>query len=113
MARLRASRYDQAERLYSPPLGTYDPDWVTRMALQRRPGMGWDRAHRLAVSSWRHLWASPQLSAVDLEAYVGLDEPGAGDADVACVVGCAFDFCAAFQVEPPRPPWEPPGDARR
>jgi len=102
VSRPHGSPYDQEERLYGPPPGTYDPEWVTRMALDRRPRMAWDRTYRLATSVWRHLWASPQLSADELGAYVALDEPAAADEEVACVVDCAFDFCAAFEVEPPR-----------
>lgn len=102
MARPHGSPYDEEERLYAPPHGTFDPEWVTRMALQRRPSLDWDLTHRLAAHAWRHLWASPQLSPDDLVAYCGADEPTATDDEVTTVVDCAFDFCFAFEVEPPR-----------
>ena len=93
--------YDEEERLYAPPLGTFDPEWVVRLARARRPLLDWDLAYRLAGHAWRHLNASPQLSPVDLAAYCGLDEASASEEDLEAVVIAALDFCDAFQVEPP------------
>lgn len=101
MARPHGSPYDEEERLYSPPSGTYDPEWVVRMAIERSPGLDWSLAYRLATAVWRHLWASPQLSPDDLAGYCGLDEVEATSAEVVTVVDCAIDFCEAFDVEPP------------
>lgn len=92
--------YDEEERLYAPPLGTFDPEWVVRIAIEREPRLDWDLAYRLARHTWRHLRASPQLSPDDLAAYVGLDEPGARDDEVVAVVEAAIDFVDAFAVEP-------------
>ena len=92
--------YDEEERLYAPPLGTFDPEWVVRLAVERRPALQWDVAYRLATHTWRHLNASPQLSPADLAGYCGLDEPSTPDGDVEAVVEAAIDFCDAFQVEP-------------
>ncbi len=93
--------YDEEERLYAPPLGSFDPEWVVRLAVERLPTLQWDLAYRLATAAWRHLNASPQLGPADLAGYCGLDEPGAAVGDVEVVVGAAIDFCDAFQVEPP------------
>ena len=93
--------YDEEERLYAPPLGAFDPEWVVRLARERRPQIGWDLAYRLAVHTWRHLNASPQLSPADLAAYCGLDEAGASEEDLEAVTFAALDFCDVFQVEPP------------
>jgi hypothetical protein len=93
--------YDEEERLYAPPLGSFDPEWVVRLVQARRPGIDWDLAYRLAVHAWRHLNASPQLGPADLSAYCALDEPTAREDEVDQVVGAALDFCDAFQVEPP------------
>lgn len=93
--------YDEEERLYAPPLGSFDPEWVVRLAVERRAGLDWDVAYRLAGHVWRHLVASPQLSPDDLAAYCGLDEPAVPAGVVAVVVGAALDFCDAFEVEPP------------
>ena len=92
--------YDEEERLYAPPLGSFDPEWVVRLAVERRPSLDWDVAYRLAVHTWRHLNASPQLSPDELAGYCGLDEPMTGPDDVDAVVRAAIDFCDAFQVEP-------------
>ncbi len=94
--------YDEEERLYAPPTGSFDPEWVVRLAIGRRPGLDWSLAYRLAEHAWRHLTASPQLSPVELAAYCGWDEPGAAGEDVAVVVESAIDFCEAFAVEPPQ-----------
>ena len=93
--------YDEEERLYAPPLGSFDPEWVVRLVRARRPGIDWDLAYRLAGHAWRHLNASPQLAPDDLSAYCALDEPTAREDDVDVVVGAALDFCDEFQVEPP------------
>ena len=93
--------YDEEERLYAPPLGAFDPEWVVRLAQARRPQLDWDLAYRLAGHAWRHLNASPQLSPSDLSAYCGLDEASASEEDTEAVVLAALDFCDVFQVDPP------------
>ena len=95
--------YDEFARIYGPPQGTFDADWVTRLVLQRRPHLGEQVAGRLVSHTWRHLWASPQLSCADLVGYLALDEPGLPDADLEAAVQAAVDFCDAYAVEPPRP----------
>jgi hypothetical protein len=94
--------YGEESRLYGPPQGTFDAEWVTRILAGRRPGLGWEQSARLVRSTWRHLWASPQLSPADLAAYVALDEPAMPDADVTAAVEAALDFCELYEVEPPR-----------
>ena len=94
--------YDEAMRLYGPPQGTFDADWVTRMVRERRPALTWDAAARLVASAWQHLWASPQLSAEDLCGYVALDAPDDSDADIAVAVEAVLDFVDVYDVEPPR-----------
>ena len=103
-ARPHGSPYDEEERLYAPPHGSFDPEWVVRLALDRRPGIEWSLAYRLAEHAWRHLRASPQLSPDDLADYCGADEADADDLDVRAVTGAAVDFCDAFDVEPPHRP---------
>ena len=93
--------YDEEERLYAPPLGSFDPEWVVRLARTRSPVLEWDVAYRLATHAWRHMNASPQLGPDDLAGYCALDEPAAVDGDVEVVVRAAIDFCDAFSVEPP------------
>lgn len=99
--------YDEEERLYAPPLGSFDPEWVVRLARERRPTLRWDLAYRLAGHAWRHLVASPQLAPDVLAGYCALDEAKATEADVAVVVDAAIDFCDVFQVDPPPSPAPP------
>jgi hypothetical protein len=94
--------YDEATRLYGPPQGTFDAEWVTRIVRQRRPALAWDDASRLVAAAWRHLWASPQLSAEELVAYVALDEPARQDEELATAVAAVLDFVEVYDVEPPR-----------
>ncbi len=93
--------YDEEERLYGPPLGTFDPEWVVRLVRERRPRIEWDLAYRLAGHAWRRLNASPQLGPADLAGYCALDEPAATESEVNDVIGAALDFCDAYEVEPP------------
>jgi hypothetical protein len=94
--------YDEFARLYGPPQGTFDADWVTRLLRQRRPALPEPLARQLVAHTWRHLWASPQLSRADLTGYLALDEPAVPDADLEAAVDAAIDFCDAYDVEPPR-----------
>ncbi len=95
--------YDAETRLYAPPLGTFDPDWTTRLLRQRRPELGWEHASRLVILAWRHLWRSPQLSRDGLVDYCHTD---VGDrstlGQLEAAVDAVLDFCDAFEVEPPR-----------
>jgi hypothetical protein len=94
--------YDEATRLYGPPKGTFDAEWVTRMLRLRRPELAWAEAALLVGHAWRHLWASPQLSPEELAGYCALDVPHQPEDLLADVVACVVDFCDAYEVEPPR-----------
>lgn len=100
VAREHGTPYDEEERLYAPPHGSFDPEWVVRIARDVQPALTWPVAYRLAEHAWRHLRCSPQLSVDELVDYTWADEPDAAVADVAVVVQAAIDFCDAFSVEP-------------
>jgi hypothetical protein len=92
--------YGEEERLYAPPTGTFDPEWVVRLARSRSPSVPWPLAYRLTEHTWRHLVASPQLAPEELAAYCEGDEPEASAVQAQAVVDAALDFCDAFAVEP-------------
>lgn len=101
--------YEAEARLYAPPLGTFDPDWTTRLLRQRRPELRWDQASRLVIMVWRHLWRSPQLSRDELVDYCLSELSGAGEdgwaaalTHVQAAADAVVDFCEAFDVEAPR-----------
>jgi hypothetical protein len=100
VSRPHGTPYEEEERLYAPPRGSFDPEWAVRLALAARPGLAWPDAYRLAEHAWRHLRCSPQLSVDELVDYTAADEPDVPVADVAVVVQAAVDFCEAFAVEP-------------
>ena len=102
MTRLHGTPYNEGERFYGPPRGFFDPEWVVRMARDRRPSISFALAYRLAEHAWRHMRACPQLSVDELADYCAVDEIDACNDDVVTVVECAVDFCEAFGVEPPR-----------
>lgn len=95
--------YDAETRLYAPPLGSFDPDWATRLLRQRRPELDWEHACRLVMLAWWHLWRSPQLSRDGLVDYCYTDLGDLGMlAHLEAAVDAVLDFCEAFEVEPPR-----------
>ena len=100
MSRPHGTPYDEEERLYAPPRGTFDPEWTVRLAMAARPTLGWQVAYRLVEHAWRHMRCSPQLSVDELVDFTAADEPNVPTADVVAVVQAAVDFCDAFAVEP-------------
>ena len=49
--------YGEGERVFGPPQGSYDADWVAAAARSKDPGLPEQTARELAVYAWEHLRA--------------------------------------------------------
>ena len=55
--------YIEGERVFGPPQGTYDADWVAASARSKDPGLPEETAREMAVYAWDHLRAIGELDA--------------------------------------------------
>lgn len=88
--------YVEGERVFAPPQGSFDPDWVACLAAERLPGAP-DRA-RLEQAA-RAAWAAwSELRTGADPAHVQELLPGLTSEEAAAVVGAVRDFAAAYDV---------------
>ena len=96
-------RYGEGERVFGPPDGTYDPEWVAAAAREAEPGLPFEEAHRLAVAAWWHL-RGPDVPAGDAPALARAllaDELDGGAASAATAVArAAVEFVELYRVDP-------------
>jgi len=95
--------YGEGERVFGPPQGTYDADWVASSARSTDPGLPPELAGALAARAWEHLRARPGLDAPALARQLMARE-GVGATSAAVVARAALDFCRAYDVRPGDPP---------
>lgn len=92
--------YGEGERVFGPPQGSYDADWVAASARSADPGLPEEMARELAVYAWEHLRALRELDAPEVARRLMADHPGAGATPAAVVAKAAVDFCEAYGVTP-------------
>lgn len=92
--------YDEGERVFGPPKGSYDADWVATTARTADPGLPEETARELAVYAWDHLRAIGELDAPEVARRLMADHRRAGATAAAVVAKAAVDFCAAYEVQP-------------
>ena len=92
--------YGEGERVFGPPTGTYDADWVAASACSHDPGLDRELARRLAVEAWQHLGEIQELDAPEVARRLFADHPDAGATPATVVAKAAVDFCEAYGVEP-------------
>ena len=93
------SSYGEGERVFGPPQGSYDADWVAAAARAHDPGLPEETARELAVYAWDHLRAIRVLDAPEVARRLLVDHPQAGATPAAVVAKAAVDFCEAYSVE--------------
>lgn len=104
MTRVTSSRsgppsgYGEGERVFGPPQGTYDADWVAAQARSADPGLPEETARELAVYAWDHLRAVGALDAPEVARRLLADHPQAGATPASVVAKAAVDFCEAYGV---------------
>lgn len=92
--------YGEGERVFGPPQGTYDADWVASSARESDPGLPREVAVQLARSAWEHLRAvgSSDPNEIARRLLAEYREAGATAANVVAVA--AVQYCAAYDVDP-------------
>lgn len=91
--------YGEGERVFGPPQGTYDADWVAHAARTADPGLPEETARELAVYAWEHLRAIGRLDAPEVARRLLADHRAAGATAAAVVAKAAVDFCDSYGVE--------------
>ena len=90
--------YGEGERVFGPPQGSYDADWVASAARSKVGGLPEETARELAVYAWEHLRAVGELDAPEVARRLLADHPTAGASPAAVVAKAAVDFCDAYGV---------------
>ena len=90
--------YGEGERVFGPPQGSYDADWVAAAARSKDPRLPEQTARELAVFAWDHLRAVGELDAPEVARRLLADHPTAGASPAAVVAKAAVDFCEAYGV---------------
>jgi hypothetical protein len=92
--------YAEGERVFGPPPGSYDADWVANSARTADPGLPEEMARELAVYAWEHLRSIRSLDAPEVARRLMADHQSAGATAANVVAKAAVDFCAAYEVQP-------------
>ena len=92
------SGYGEGERVFGPPNGTYDADWVASDARTKDPGLPEETARELAVYAWEHLRAVGELDAPEIARRLMADNPAAGATPANVVATAAVEFCTSYDV---------------
>jgi len=92
--------YGEGERVFGPPQGSYDADWVAASARRADPGLPEHTALELAVEAWVELRSMGALDAAELARRLFAGAPQAGASPAAVVARAAVDFCQAYAVAP-------------
>lgn len=98
------SEYGEGERVFGPPGGTYDADWVASAALQQDPGLPPETARMLAGQCWSLIRATPPTAdrpdAAVLSRQLMADNPDVGATATNAVATAAVAFCETYGVTP-------------
>ena len=89
--------YVSGERVFGPPIGTFDVDWVARQ-IERETTASFGQAHRAVVAAWQHARGSGSLDAEELDA--AARRSGASAAVAEAVAEHVAAYCAAYDVDP-------------
>jgi len=90
--------YGEGERVFGPPQGSYDADWVAAAARSKDPGLPEHTARELSTYAWDHLRAIRELDAPEVARRLMADHPGVGATPAAVVARAAVEFCEAYRV---------------
>ena len=96
----REQRYSEGERVFGPPQGTYDADWVAASAREADPGLPMETAVLLAGDAWRHLQEAGAADPGEIARRLFADHRSAGASAANVVAVAAVQFCVAYEVDP-------------
>ncbi len=90
--------YAEGERVFGPPAGCYDADWVAAAARQQDPGLPAETAALLAGRAWEHLRTLGQLDAPAVARALLAEDPSLGATPCNVVATAAVAFCESYDV---------------
>lgn len=90
--------YGEGERVFGPPQGSYDADWVAASARSADPGLPEETARELATYAWDHLRSMGEADSAELARRLLVDHREAGASASTVVAKAAVDFVAAYEV---------------
>ena len=91
--------YGEGERVFGPPQGAYDADWVASAARERDPGLPPETARELAVYAWDHLREMRTPDAPELARRLLAEHEVAGATAANVVALSAVAYCAEYDVD--------------
>lgn len=91
--------YVEGERVFGPPQGTYDVDWVAASARTADPGLPEGTACLLAGQAWEHLRAIGELDAPEVARRLLADNRQSGATAANVVAVAAVEFCSSYAVD--------------
>ncbi len=89
--------YESGERVFGPPLGTFDVEWVAR-EVQRLTGADVAQAHRAVETAWSLARASGKVDPVAITD--GLSAQGTAPVVSQMTAALVAGYCAAYDVDP-------------
>ena len=90
--------YGEGERVFGPPQGSYDADWVAAAARSKDPGLPEETARALAAAAWTHLRDIGELDAPELARRLMAEGVASGATPANVVARAAVEFCTAYGV---------------
>lgn len=94
-----ASWYSSGERVFGPPAGTFDAEWVAR-EVQRRTGVDFARVHQAVEAAWMAARASGSLDRGTLAAAARAGASGLTAPTADLVADQVIGYCQAYRVDP-------------
>ena len=89
--------YESGERVFGPPVGTFDVEWVAR-EVQRVTGAAVAEAHRAVETAWS---VARESGTVDTDAITDrLSASGTAPAVSQVTAALVAGYCAAYDVDP-------------
>lgn len=90
--------YSEGERVFGPPQGSYDADWVAQTARTADPSLDEATARELATDAWRHLREVREPDAPEIARRLLADHRDAGASAANFVAKAAVEFCVTHEV---------------
>jgi hypothetical protein len=91
------STYGSGERVFGPPRGTFDVEWVAR-EIDRGTGAGYPAAHDWVATAWDHARRTASVHEDGIRA--ALLASGAPTAAADLVARHVVAYCEAYDVDP-------------
>jgi hypothetical protein len=89
--------YSSGERVFAPPLGVFDVEWVAR-EVERRTGTSFDVAHAGTAAAWRAARTAGALDVGTLTA--AAEDVGVPPEAAGTLARCVQAYCDAYDVDP-------------